>query len=148
MDSLEFPDLEWKEGKAQPAIEVSIDFLPQRFRGKWHRAVHEVTAEWMGKHPFKKRATIWMWGCISVNMISRHPEHAQPSWSDFLIQFGLPNTFIPYLEHRLASLFKDQAAITEVLHPVREDGWTAICHVEQGRVWKESDADVWEPFFP
>src|SRR6266478_5901249 len=28
-------------------------------------------------------------GCVSLNMISRHPNTQVPSWSDFIIQFGL-----------------------------------------------------------
>jgi len=142
---LEFPELEWTEGTPRPAIEVSIDFLPKEFQGDWHRVVHALMAEWLRKNRFKMRATIWMWGCVSANMISRHPNNPQPSWSDFLIQFGLPTEFLPWLEQRLAAVFERQAGITEVLPAVRENGWTAICHVEQERVWTLIDADTWAP---
>jgi hypothetical protein len=75
-----------------------------------------------------------------------HPHHSQPSWSDFLIQFGLPESFLPWLEQRLAKAFDGQAAITEMLSSVRDDGWSAICHIEQNCVWSLIDADTWAPF--
>jgi hypothetical protein len=147
-EQLEFPDHEWKTGLSRPAIEVSIDFLPAEYKGAWHRAIHEFAARWVKAKKFQKTATIWMWGTISTNLVSRHPENPVPSWSDFLIQFGLPEAFWTDLEQHLAREFAGQCAITMMVEPSRDDGWTPICHIEQGQVWKEVDADTWEPFVP
>ncbi len=143
---LEYPELTWKEGQLVPAIEVSIDFLPREYQGNWHRAVQAYTARWVKEKEFKKKGSLWMWGCISVNMISRHPEVHMPTWSDFIIQFGLPTNFIPGLSLRLERVFKGQAAITEHLQSVRDHGWVAICHVEQNKAWIPKDGDSWIPF--
>jgi hypothetical protein len=40
----------------------------------------------------------------------------------------------------------DAFGITEMLRATREDGWAAIGHVEQERVWTQIDADTWAPF--
>ena len=34
-DLLEYPNLSWAAGKSLQAIEVSIDFLPDEFQGRW-----------------------------------------------------------------------------------------------------------------
>ena len=72
-----------------------------------------------------------MWGAISVNLIRCHPAHPVPSWSEFLVQFGLPEKFIDELERELQKTFDGQAAITEYVSPNRDEGWTPICHVEK-----------------
>jgi hypothetical protein len=102
-ETLEFPLLIWQEGKAQPALEVSIDFLPKKFEGKWLGTVRGLTSDWVLQNSFKKSTTLWMWGCISVNLVSRHPDHPVPSWSDFIIQFGLPERFGVELDVALVS---------------------------------------------
>jgi hypothetical protein len=147
-EELEFPEHPWVEGQIRPTIEVSIDFLPQRYQGKWHRAVHRFTDNWVRKRKFQQKAAIWMWGCISVNLISRHPDNQVPSWSDFLIQFGMPSRFWDELRMYLDSEFAGQCGGTEMLPATRSEGWVPICHVEQGKVWTLVDADTWSPFVP
>lgn len=145
-EELEFPDHARKEGQIRPGIEVSIDFLPKKYRNAWHRAVHTHADRWLQKNRFQKTATIWMWGCMSVNLISRHPDTAVPSWSDFLIQFGLPSAFWDQLRTYLDREFAGQCGSTEMMQAKRDDGWCPICHIEQGKVWTLADADTWSPF--
>ena len=143
--TLEFPEHVCSEGASKLALEVSIDFLPKKFDGQWLDTVRRYVATWVAKHDFEKKATLWMWGTMSVNLVSRHPDHQTLSWSEFIIQFGLPKAFLPELEGRLRSQFDDQVAITEELSFQFDDGWTPICHVERGIVWKPDDPDSWVP---
>jgi hypothetical protein len=119
--------------------------LPEPLKVKWHGVIRKFTADWIQKNAFKKRATLWMWGCMSVNLISRHPQYSVPSWSDFILQFGLPGRFISELDTALAGKFDDQAALTEIITFKRDDGWAAICHIEQGRAWAPEGDDSWRP---
>lgn len=139
---LEFPKLVWKEKSVQPALEVSIDFLPEEYQGDWHDPIHQFTRRWVHQKNFTASSTLWMWGCISVNLAQRH-KPSVPSWSDFVVQFGMPAEFLNSLAADLDARFDHQAAITEQLTAIRADGWTPICHVEQGRVFKRVDADEW-----
>jgi hypothetical protein len=142
---LEFPDLVWENDTSRLGMEVSIDFLPAEYAGDWHRAVHAYMADWVKKKSFKKSATLWMWGCISVNLIYQHPKNPVPSWSDFIVQFGLTDHVIEEMTGQLTDKFAGQVRM-QYLHPVRDEGWVAICHIEQGSVWTKVDADVWEVF--
>lgn len=148
LNVLEFPDLISKNGQTRSALEVSIDFLPEAYKGKWHKVVREFTAKWVRKNAFKKSATLWMWGCISGNLISKHPQNPVPSWSDFIVQFGLPGSFIEELETALARKFGGQVVITEELAFRPDDGWTAICHIEQSKTWAPAGDDTWTPIDP
>jgi hypothetical protein len=94
------------------------------------------------KKEFTGSATLWMWGCISVNLASRH-QPSVPSWSDFVVQFGLPAEYLTKLASDLEARFDRQAAMSEHLMFKLDDGWSPICHIEQGRAFKRVDADEW-----
>lgn len=143
--SLEFPDLSFSEGKSGPALEVSIDFLPSQYEGQWLDVVREFTADWVRRHDFARSGTLWMWGAVSVNLIRSHPADPVPSWSEFIVQFGLPAPFLPELAAHLTHKFERQAGITESLRFEQAAGWEPICHVEGGRAWLPVDAATWEP---
>jgi hypothetical protein len=146
-EQIEWPELVWKEGATVPAVEVSLDFIPEQYYGNWQPVVRAFAAEWVERKSFKKKATIWMWGAISVNLISRHPQNPVPSWSEFLVVNGFPDQFLSDLASRLEDTFDGQAAITEYVEANREAGWTAICHIERGRAWVPVDGDMtWEVF--
>lgn len=144
-DLLEFPEFSWREGSIAPALEVSIDFLPEPLEGQWLDVVREFTASWVKANEFKKSGTIWMWGTMSVNLVSRHPEYPVPSWSDFLVQVGLSKRFLAELDAHSSFHFGGQSGVTEQLALRRDDGWTPVCHVEQGRAWEQVDGDTWAP---
>lgn len=95
---------------------------------------------------FGRRATIWNWCCMSVNLVSRHPQNPRPSLSEFLIQFGLPGDFLGELQNALWKPFDQQLGVTEMLVARHDDGWRPICHVEGKRAWKFEDSpDDWVP---
>ena len=145
-DLLEYPDLSWAAGKSLPAIEVSIDFLPDEFQGRWLDVVRQFTADWVSQTGFRQQGTIWMWGQLSVNLVSRHPAHPVPSWSDFLVQVGFPPAYFDALARHVEGRFERQAAVTECLTLEHDAGWAPICHVEDGRTWRPIDEYIWEPF--
>ncbi len=144
--ALSFPGYIWREDEVRPALEVSIDFLPKQFEGRWIDAVTEFTAGWVLRSRFAKKATLWNWCCISVNLISRHPQNQVPSLSEFIVQFGFPEDFLNDLEEALCKPFDNQLGMTEMLLTRRADGWRPICHVEAKRAWKTADSpDDWVP---
>ncbi len=147
-NTLKYPDLVWKEREIRPAIEVSIDFLPEKYQGKWRAVVIEYTSHWIERNNFSKKATIWQWATLSVNLALRHPQHFGPSLSEFIVQFGLPGSFFAGLAAELKQKFENQCDITEHLAFQADDGWSAFCHVEQNKAWKEDDADIWVPASP
>jgi hypothetical protein len=145
VEELNFPEYSWKESRPRTALEVSIDFLPDQYKGRWLDVVRKFTADWVSRNSFKKKATLWMWGSLSVNFISRHPATQVPNWSEFIVQFGLPDRFLEHLARVLGRTFDDEAAITEVIEVRSDDGWAPICHVERNRAWRAADPDRWVP---
>lgn len=143
MTILEFPELAWKEGERKLAIEISIDYLPQEYQGRWQHPILEFTANWVANKSFEKKGTVYMWGSMSCNYAMKH---GVPSWSEFIIVFGLPAVFADALARSLTGTFRDQAGYREYVTARRDDGWSAFCHVEQGNVWTLVDADTWSPF--
>ena len=144
---LEYPDLVSKEHEIRPAIEVSIDFLPEKYQGKWRSVVNDFTCHWIQRNNFSKRATIWQWATLSVNFLSRHPQYPGPSLSEFIVAFGLPSSFFSELAAELMQKFDNQCGIEHIAFQL-SDGWSAFCHIEQNRAWKEDDADIWVPVSP
>lgn len=142
---LEYPELQSIDGAARPALEISLDFLPKNFEGRWLDVVRGFTADWVARTSFKAKATIWMWGAMSVNLAHRHPSHPVPSWSEFLIAFGFPPAFFEALATLIEDRFEGQAGITQQIDFNEDAGWTAICHVECGRAWMPLDQYIFEP---
>jgi hypothetical protein len=149
MDQLHFPELVWKEAKECLPVEIAIDFLPAAYEdGNWQRGIHEVVAKWVAEKKFAGTGTLWTWTTLSINLASRHPQYAMPTMNEFVVQFGFPAWFEDYLKEALVAKFNNQVGSFDIVAPRRDDGWMPICHVEQGRVWKCVDADLWEPFVP
>ena len=64
-EMLSFPELVWKRGQRLPAIEVSIDFIPSQFHGRWLRVVQDFTDDWVKRTRFIGKGTLWMWSSTS-----------------------------------------------------------------------------------
>jgi hypothetical protein len=141
--TLEFPDHAWKEKSVAYGVEVAIDLLPSEFAGKWRRTVERSIDRWVRSKAFKKPATLWMWGTMSANFLH---ETNLPCWSEFVVPVGLPKAFLPYLHDDLSKPFRKGVRFSEAVQLVRDDGWAAICHVQDGIVWVEEDADLWVPY--
>ena len=138
--TLEFPDHHWTEGSIAYGVEVAIDLLPSQFEGKWRRAVESSTDAWVRSKGFEKRATLWMWGTMSLNFSNL------PGWSEFVVPVGLPKSFLKHLHAGLSETFRNGVRFSEAVQLVRDDGWTAICHIQDGVVFIEEDADLWVPY--
>lgn len=143
LPKLEFPDFAWKEGSLQNTLEVSIDFLPSIYEGRWLDVVRESTAEWVRSTAFAKRGTIWMWGSISSNF---QIENKIPSWSEFIVSLGFPASFNSHLYSNLSKSFQKNVRFSETLQLRRDDGWSPVCHVEKRTSWRQEDADLWVPY--
>lgn len=138
--TLEFPDRVWTEGSDAHGVEVAIDLLPAEIKGNWRRAVESSTDVWVRSQGFKKSATLWMWGTMSINF------NNVPGWSEIVVPVGLPKLFLSYLHDGLSKRLRNCVRFSEAVHLLRDDGWTAICHVQDGIVWVEEDADLWVPY--
>jgi len=141
--TLEFPDLVWKERTAAYGVEVGIDLLPPKFDGKWRRTVERSLDKWVRSKKFAKSATLWMWGTMSSNFLH---ESNGPCWSEFLVAVGLPEEFLTDLQDDLLRSFRKGVRASEAIELFRDDGWAAICHVQDGTVWIQEDADLWVPY--
>lgn len=133
-------DLAWREGQAKPALEIRIDELPDEYQGRWHDPVFAFTKDWVAEKSFGKTATLWQWGGMSVNPIPG----AEPGWSEFIIAFGVPQTYLHGLARHLVKKFGGKARITEHVTAQTNDGWAAFCHIEEGRVWREIGPHEWK----
>jgi hypothetical protein len=138
--TLEFPDHVWAEGNVAYGVEVAIDLLPSEFEGKWRRAVESSTDGWVRSKGFTKPASLWMWGTMSVSF------NNVPGWSEFVVPVGLPKSFLSHLHDGLSKTFRKGVRFSEAVQLSRDDGWAAICHVQDGIVWVEEDADLWVPY--
>ena len=64
----------------------------------------------------------------------------------FHIAFGLPTDFLPALElHMQKKLGQNNVGIKEYTSYHPDDGWMAVCHIEQGRAWEALDPTEWAP---
>lgn len=138
---LEFPDLAWRERQIRHALEIRIDALPDEYQCRWQLPVHEFASRWITQKSFTDKATLWQWGSMSANLIPG----AGFGWSEFVIHFGLPQTFMQGLERHLVATFRGCARLSEMMPAQRDDGWSPFCHIEQGRAWEQMDAHVWIP---
>lgn len=143
-DFLEFPELCSEDAVVRSALEVGLDFIPKQYEGRWLDVVREFTAQWVEHHGLPGEATIWMHGAMSATLANRRAKNPQSSWSEFLVEFGFPPAFFPALTAHVEQAFERRAAVTGELVFSEEDGWLAICHVEDGRVWRPASEDLFE----
>lgn len=141
--TLEFPEHVWKEKSVKYGIEVSIDFLPPEFEGNWLPVVYAASEKWVRSKKFDGKATLWMWGTVSINFQAVNDD---ASWSEFVIPVGLPESFLIFLHAELTKSFGNKVRFSEGIQLRRAEGWAAICHIENGRAWVEEDANLWIPF--
>ena len=139
---LSFPDLVKKTNSPVPALEIGIDYLPKKLQIGWMDHILQFTQRYVESNSITDKATIWNWGGYSQNL----SHNGEPGFSMFHIVFGLPTSFLPALElHMQQKLGINNVGIKEYVlyHP--DDGWTAVCHIEQGRAWETVDANEWAP---
>lgn len=137
--TLTLPEHAWKEGSVAYGVEVAIDLLPSEFEGKWLEVVEMSTDKWVRSNGLKKPATLWMWGTMSINF-------HQLGWSEYVVPVGLSKPFLIHLHKDLSNAFREAVRFSEGIQLVRNEGWAAICHIQDGIVWVEEDADLWAPY--
>ena len=118
------------------AIEIDIDNLPAEYKPHWSLLVSRITKKWLEKSDFRKPATIWFWGCQSVNF-----HHPYASWSEFIVPLGFPDIFRQYLIQQLQQVWGTAARLDYLS---TKSDWATLYHVENGQLWQPIDPETWE----
>lgn len=136
-EEIESPKLVIKSGGPFPSIEVDTDHLP--YDGAFEDALYAATKEWVKRKKFSGTATIWTWGTSSCNFI----EHGVV-WSVFVVPFGL-GAGTSFLEHLHSHLSRKLNCVRfgDYVTPNEDDGWSGVCHVQDGKVFQVIDAITW-----
>lgn len=136
------PDLVMKDRAVRPTLEIAIDHLPDELQARWLPAIHRYTRHYVQEKYLSGSATIWNWCEMSANFAATGK---LPGRSMFHVVFGLPEDFLSGLEAYLADcLGSAHVGIKEYKQVNWDDGWMAVCHVEQGKAWRKVDAFEWE----
>lgn len=141
--NLNFPDLVFKSGTRKLCLQVAIDCLPDALQIGWMRHVENFTRTYVRENKVAGRATIWNF-CVFISDFSC--EAAPVGRSMAHVAFGLPDRFLHGLEAYLRRhLGAQNVAIQGDTVFCSEDGWMAVCHVEQGLIWQPLDPTEWQP---
>lgn len=132
------PNLVFSDKRAVPILEFNIDQFPDKYKHDWLPITIKPTKEWLKKTKFQGRGTIW---AISNTSLNFENEWVQ---SVFLIVQGFRESFFEFIYVELKQELGNLVICLENTVPHEFDGWNAILHVEQGRVFVKIDAEDWE----
>jgi hypothetical protein len=135
---LEYPDYVSKDGRQLSAIQINSDDIKER----WQGYVRLFAARWVGKHSFLKRSTIWQHERLSIDFQPVINHHLMTT---FICQFGLQSRFVEALFRDLCRRFDDKFFRFDSIVFNESEGWSPICHIEQGSAWEQIDTDIWGP---
>mgnify|MGYP003984346069 CR=1 FL=1 len=139
MKTLHNPNLVFNDRTSVPILELNINKLPEEHRHDWLRFISQPTKEWLGKSKYKGKGTIWIIFSPSLNF------NNELTQSIFLICQGFKEDFFGFLYQEVKSELGNLVTCLDQMTIHKEiDGWNAILHVEQGRVWRPVDAEEWE----
>ena len=124
--------------KALMAIEINTDYLRKALNQDSRSLIYKLTADWLKNNDFSKQATIWEYGCNSVNF-----QEPYTIFSMFIIPVGFPNNFRKFLITKLKNLLKENVR-QDYIHP--NDEWMDFCQVSNNKVWKKEDPVTWGMF--
>ncbi len=136
----EFPKLVHSNETPICSIEIDVDSLSQEEKyqyGGWEDVIKKITAQWVEAHDFSGTGTIWAFGEPSANF------HHQ-SFSMFYAVSGMPKKFKDFLASEIMILGKHVRPHSDYVTPNLAEGWDARCHIEDGKVWEELDASLWQ----
>ncbi|MDQ6960618.1 MAG: hypothetical protein Q9M27_06255 [Mariprofundaceae bacterium] len=57
---------------------------------------------------------------------------------------GMSTSFRKYLKQKIKLPGKHVRTVSDEVIPSLADGWNAMCHVEDGRVWEPLDPRLWQ----
>ncbi|CAA9889554.1 hypothetical protein METHB2_110053 [Candidatus Methylobacter favarea] len=132
-------------GNSLCSIEIDVDALSQDENyhyenwqyGSYDDFIKSITARWVRENRFQKTGTIWAWGTPSVNF------HHQ-SYSVYYAVLGMPKEFRKYLDQEVAVLGKYVRARSDYVIPNYANGWSARCHIQDGKAWEVLDTASWK----
>ena len=58
-ENLSFPDLVSKAGSPVPALEIGVDYLPDKLKIGWMDDILQFTRKYVESKPVTRKATIW-----------------------------------------------------------------------------------------
>lgn len=133
------PKLIFHDKESFPILELNVDKFPLKLKPDWSPCVIAPTRKWIKKTGYRGRGTIWIVHNISLNFGHEEWVHVI-----FLITQGFCDSFFGYLlEQTKAELGDLVTCLDQMLIHKGVDGWSPLVHVEQGRVFIQSDAEEW-----
>jgi len=135
-----FPNLVLPNRKPVCPIEIDVTALSdnEEYRdGGWEELIRIITATWVKQHAYAGKGTIWAWGSPSVNF-------GHQSFSMFYAVSGMSTNFRKFLGKKIRVLGKYIRPDSDYVTPSLEDGWNAMCHIEDGKAWEPLDPTLWE----
>lgn len=137
--TLHNPDLVFHDRSSVPILELNVDQFPQQLKPDWSPCIIEPTRNWLVKTKFKGSGTIWIVHNISLNFGPEEWAHVI-----FLITQGFQDSFFGYLLRETKRELGDLiTSLDQIVIHKEIDGWTALVHVEEGRIFIQSDAEQW-----
>jgi len=135
-----FPNLALPDKRAVCPIEIDLTALADNEQykdGGWEDLIRTIAATWVKQHAYTGTGTIWAWGTPSVNF-------GYQNFSMFYALLGMPASFRKYLKSKITVLGKHVRPDSDYVIPNLEDGWNAVCHVEDSKVWEPIDPTLWQ----
>jgi len=137
----DFPNLALPNKRAVCPIEIDATALSKDGQyqgdGGWEDMIRTITATWVKQQRFTGRGTIWAWGTPSANF-------GYQNFSMFYAVLGMPASFRKFMGRKIRVLGKHVRPDSDYVIPSLEDGWNAICHVEDGKAWEPIDPSLWQ----
>jgi len=136
----DFPKLVLPNSKPVCAIEIDINSMlrTEKYQyGGWDDLIRVIAAKWVKQNTYAGSGTIWQWGSPSTNF-----QHQ--SFSMFYAVLGMPGKFREYLGNEIRVLGKHVIPNSDYVIPGLDDGWNAMCHIEDGKAWEALDPTLWQ----
>lgn len=112
-------------------IQLNVNLLPD---GLWVTTIAEITKKWIDENEFKGEGTVW-------SLCRPSADFGGLISAEFVLCWKLSG-FKEYLYENMRKISTDCVRWSYIdFSP--NDGWTTVCHVQEGKVWKEIDAITW-----
>jgi len=136
----DFPNLVLPDGKPVTSMEIDVDALSKEEKyqyGGWDDSLRSIAAAWVKQHNYDDTGTIWQWGSPSVNF-------GHQSYSMFYAVLGMPKSFREYMNSETHMFGKHVRPNADEVIPSLNDGWDALCHIEDMTAWEPLDSMLWQ----